>query len=210
VGRVSRIVHPLRSQLIALQPAREETPLPDAASARQSPAVMVPSSSTAAEGTAAGAGLSLCPRQGRLCSASRLLREAAGPVLPVVAAMLIGPRPVARLLDGERHAARAVFAHSHALHAGCGDAGRARRRPPGSGHSPAHARGRVQPSAPGEVPRREPHAGCAGRARLVQILLRYFARPAPTSGSSWRPAVKGTEQWIEAGGLASPPSVSGR
>ena len=123
---------------MGFQPAREETSLPDATSARQPPAVMAPSSSTAAEGTAAGGGSSLCPRQGRLCSASRLLREAAGTALSVVSAMLIDPpRPVARLLDGERHVARAVVARSRALHGGWRDAGRVRCRPPGPGHPPA-------------------------------------------------------------------------
>jgi hypothetical protein len=111
--------------------------------------------------------------------------------------------------EGERHAAQAVFARSHALRGGCGDTRRVRHRPPGPGHPLPH-RGRAQPPAAGEAPRRVPHARCGGRARLVQILLPLFAQPVPTSGSSWRPAVKGTEQWIEAGGLASPPSACGR
>jgi hypothetical protein len=59
--------------------------------------------------------------------------------------------------EGERHAAQAVFARSHALRGGCGDTRRVRHRPPGPGHPLPH-RGRAQPPAAGEAPRRVPHA----------------------------------------------------
>jgi hypothetical protein len=174
--------------LIAPQPAREETPRPEAASARQSPAVMVPSSNAAAEGTAAGGGPSLCPWQGRPCSASRLLRKAAGTALSGVSAMPIGPRSVARRLDGERRAARAVFAPSHALHGGCGDAGGVRRRAPGPGHPPA--RSAVMRSR--WLPERRPAAYCTRAVPAMPGWYRYCCdllrgRPPHPAQSGGRP-----------------------
>lgn len=176
---------------------------PSAASARQSPAVMVPSSNAAAEGTAAGGGPSFCPRQGRPCSALRLLRKAAGTALSSVSAMPIGP-PLGR------QAARcwATRCPRRLCPQPCSARWLWRRRrcatqAAGSGTLACALRSCATVGSWRGAPPRTARAG-ARRARLVQILLRYFARPAPTSGSSCGPAVKGHRTVDRSWGISLP------